>query len=65
MDTYLKNFVGKLILFKVSKQFLIDARWLLQPNEDTQTLYGRLIAVDGIGIWIENPTWRTANATNQ
>lgn len=62
MDTYLSQFIGKVILFRCTKQFVDDALSLLQPQDIASLLYAKLIAIDAIGCWIENPSWRTIDS---
>jgi hypothetical protein len=59
---YLCHFIGKVVLFKITEQFLSDACALLQPHDKTKSLYGKLVAVDGIGCWVENSSWKTIDA---
>ena len=61
MDSYLSGFTGKIVLFKVTSQFIKQAQSLIQPNGNSQLLYGKLIAVDAIGCWVENPRWSTTD----
>lgn len=62
MEMYLHNFIGKVVLFKLTEQFLTDARAILQPHDKTQALYGKLVAIDSIGCWVENSLWITVDA---
>jgi hypothetical protein len=62
MDSYLSGFAGKVVLFKVSGQFIEQAKSLVQPHGNAQLLYGKLIAVDAAGCWVENPRWSTVDA---
>lgn len=59
MDSHLISFIGKVVLFRVSPSFLEDCRSLLQPHKEARSLYARLVAVDAVGCWVENRTWRT------
>lgn len=57
MDSYLGSFIGKVILFRVEPQFLQEARSIIQPHKPAPLLYGKLLAIDGIGCWVENTSW--------
>lgn len=57
MESYLSGFVGKVILFRLNHQFLMDALSIIQPHNTAQLLYGKLLAVDAIGCWVENKEW--------
>jgi hypothetical protein len=66
MDSYLSSVVGKILLFKVTGQFIEQAQSLIQTNGSAQLLYGKLIAVDAVGCWVENPRWSAIEArTNE
>jgi hypothetical protein len=58
MESHLGNYIGKVVLFSVSPQFLEDARSIFQLHDPTPLLYGKLLAIDGIGCWVENKSWK-------
>ena len=62
MDTYIANFVGKVLLFKLTDEFSLSTRGLFQTPPTNRLIYAKLLAVDGIGGWIENSKWKTIDA---
>ncbi|HLP99280.1 MAG TPA: hypothetical protein VK149_12650 [Sideroxyarcus sp.] len=62
MDSHLGNFLGKVVLFSVSPQFLVEARSIFQLHGSNPLLYGKLLAIDSIGCWVENKTWKASDA---
>lgn len=62
METYLANFVGKVVLFKIETTFLESCRALIQPNPNVNMLYAQVIAIDGIGCWIKHHSWKSTDA---
>lgn len=65
MNSYLSSFIGKVILFRVLPQFLQEARSIIQPHNPAPLLYGKLLAIDGIGCWVENPSWSATDTKTQ
>jgi hypothetical protein len=61
MNSHLINFIGKIVLFRVSPSFLEESRSLLQPHKEARSLYAKLVAVDTVGCWVENHSWQTIN----
>lgn len=59
MESYLTNYINKVVLFRVSPSFIKDCQSLLQTNNEASLLYGILVAVDGLGCWVANRTWQT------
>lgn len=62
MVSHLGGFLGKVVLFSVSPQFLDEASSIFQLQDTTPLLYGKLLAVDGIGCWLENKSWQATDA---
>jgi hypothetical protein len=62
MESHLGNFIGKVVLFRVAPQFLEEAKSILQVREPNPLFYGRLLAIDGIGCWVENKSWTSTDA---
>lgn len=52
--------VGKIILIKLTDDFLRNAKIFIQPGQsDVKLFYARLSAVDQFGVWIANNNWKT------
>lgn len=62
MDSHLGNFLGKVVLFSVPPHFLVEASSIFQLHNPTPLLYGKLLAIDGIGCWVENKSWQATDA---
>lgn len=56
---FLEQSIGKTVFLNLQKGFAEQNRALLQLREDAQAVYVKVVAVDGVGIWIENPKWKT------
>ena len=63
MESHLASLIGKVVLFRVTPPFVEEARFTLQLRNPTLLLYGKLLAVDGMGCWVENSQW-TADYMN-
>ena len=56
----LDKYLGKRVLLNVRDAFVEENRALLQlQNPKAKLFYARLVAVDEIGLWIENPGWKS------
>jgi hypothetical protein len=55
----LEKYIGKIVLFNVRPEFLKENRGLFQRADLSRHFYGRIVAVDGVGVWLDNPTWKT------
>ncbi|GAB6140264.1 hypothetical protein JCM14076_09930 [Methylosoma difficile] len=62
METYLINYINKVVLFRVEPDFVKDCLSLLQTHETARGIYGLLVAVDSLGCWVANEKWETINA---
>lgn len=64
MQLHLAESVGKIILLRLAPQFVTEAREVIQPNANGEALliYAKLIAVDAVGCWVENPSWKAIGA---
>jgi hypothetical protein len=54
----LDRYVGKKVPLNVRETFAADNRPLLQLKPGTNVFYSTLVAVDEIGLWIENAGWK-------
>jgi len=62
MESIIAQYVGKVVLLRVSQQFIDMASCFIQANnKSAQLLYARLEAVDHLGAWVENRLWKTAD----
>jgi hypothetical protein len=56
---HLEQYIGKVILINMRQGFAKDNSMLLQADPQTNYMYVKLTAFDNIGLWVENPEWKT------
>jgi endo-1,4-beta-D-glucanase Y len=56
---HLEKHIGKVIMINMRQGFAKDNSMLLQTDPQTNYMYAKLTAFDTIGLWIENPEWKT------
>jgi hypothetical protein len=62
METKLKEYVSKTVLLNVAEAFARENEPLIQSGSTARLLYAKIVAVDGIGLWVENPSWKARPA---
>jgi len=62
MQLHLAESVGKIILLRLAPQFVTEARDIVQTNGEALLIYAKLVAVDAVGCWVENPSWKAIGA---
>ena len=62
MNSPLIDYVGKTVLLNVTEEFSKSNAALLQSHTKAKLIYARLEHVEHVGLWVENPTWKTQNA---
>jgi hypothetical protein len=62
METKLKEYVSKTVLLNVTEAFARENEPLIQSGSTAQLLYAKIVAVDGMGLWVENPSWKARPA---
>lgn len=55
----LAKYIGKKVLFNLRSEFVEENKNFFQTAPNTHHIYGRITAVDEVGVWVENPTWKT------
>jgi hypothetical protein len=55
----LEKHFGNTVLLNCRSEFLDENQWLLQMPSESPLFYAKIVEVDQLGIWIENPKWET------
>jgi len=53
----LENYLGKTIMLNCRPEFIETNRGMIQKASDSPLFYAKLVSVDDIGLWIENPNF--------
>ena len=62
IDMELRKFVGKIVLLNLTEDFARENAPLFQSGPGARLLYGKIAAVDEMGVWVENDTWKSRPA---
>ncbi len=49
------KYIGKAVLFNCKADFIQENQWLLQRHSKSPLFYAKVVAVDSMGAWVENP----------
>lgn len=55
----LDNYVGNTVLLNLTKEFSRENQPLFQSGPRARLLYAKVVAHDELGIWVENPAWKS------
>jgi hypothetical protein len=55
----LNKYIGKKVLFNLRPEFVEKNVNFFQNAARTHLMYGRVMGVDQVGVWVENPQWKT------